>query len=395
MKFCVVIMDGASGWPLKQRNDKTCLELARTPNLDAIACESLMGTTLTVPSGMEPSSACACMSVMGYDPTVYYRGRSGIEARSMGIPVNEGEVVFRCNLVSVIDGIMVSYSAGHISTGEAAAIIETLNQKLGSDLVKFFPGVNYRHICKLTNREDTLNAVCTPPHDITDKPVAQFLPQGQGGSYLKELMQKSESILADHPVNLERKKSGKLPATTIWLFWASGQIPEMPPFQKQYGLKAALTSGVDLLRGLAKMADMEILHIKGVTDGLDNDYEAQVGGALQALEQNDLVILHIEAPDEMGHRGSVDDKVKAIELIDKEVIARIRCWDKDSVKVLVMPDHPTPIQLKTHCGDPVPFLIWDKAALNNGGRRFTEAEAIKTGLFIEPGYKVMGKLLEH
>jgi len=388
-------MDGASGWPLKQRDDKTCLELAHSPNLDAMACEGLMGTTLTVPSGMEPSSACACMSVMGYDPTVYYRGRSGIEACSMGIPVNEGEVVFRCNLVTVIDGKMVSYSAGHISTSEAAAIIETLNQKLGSDLVKFFPGVNYRHICKLGNREDTLDAVCTPPHDITDKPVAQFLPRGQGGSYLKELMQKSESILADHPVNLERKKNGKLPATTIWLFWASGQIPEMPPFRQQYGLKAALTSGVDLLRGLAKMADMEILRIKGVTDGLDNDYKAQVDGALQALERNDLVILHIEAPDEMGHRGSVDDKVRAIELIDKEVMAGIRSWKKDSLKVLVMPDHPTPIQLKTHCADPVPFLIWGKTVVHNGGCRFTEAEAIKTGLFVEPGYKVMGKLVEH
>lgn len=387
-------MDGASGWPLRERDNKTCLELAYTPNLDAMARESLMGTTLTVPSGMEPSSACACMSVMGYDPTVYYRGRSGIEARSMGIPVDNGEVVFRCNLVTVLNGTMASYSAGHISTGEAGAIIETLNQKLGSDTVRFFPGVNYRHICKLINRVDTLNAVCTPPHDITDKPVAQFLPQGKGGVYLTELMKQSEPILANHPINMERKKNVKLPATTIWLFWPSGQIPEMPPFKQEYGLKAALTSGVDLLRGLAKMADMEILQISGVTDGLDNDYAAQVGGALKALERNDLVVLHIEAPDEMGHRGSADDKIKAIDLIDKEVIGKIRSWKKDDIKVLVMPDHPTPIQLKTHCGDPVPFLIWGKSVISNGSRRFTEAEALKTGLFIEPGYKIMRKLIE-
>ena len=395
MKFCVVIMDGASGWPIPECGNKTCMEIAKTPNLDAVAQESYMGMVRTVPRGMEPSSACACMSVMGYDPLVYYRGRSAIEARSMGIPINEGEVVFRCNLVTVIDGKMASYSAGHITTEEARAIIATLNGKLGSDLVSFFPGVSYRHICKLKGREDALKAVCTPPHDITDKLVAEFLPHGEGSHYLRELMKKSEPVLLDHPGNLERKKNSRLPATTIWLFWGSGQIPEMPPFKKAYGLRAVMTSGVDLLRGLAIMADIEILQIAGVTDGLDNDYAAQAEGALKSLERNDLAILHIEAPDEMAHRGSADDKVKAIELIDKEVIGRLLSWKKDAIKILVMPDHPTPIKLKTHCDDPVPFLIWGKGVKHNGGRRFTEDEAKKTGVKVEPGFTLMQRFVKY
>ena len=394
MKFCVVIMDGASGWPLPQRGNKTCLELAHTPTLDAMAARGQMGMAFTVPPGMEPSSACACMSVMGYDPLIYYKGRASIEARSMGIPVHSDEMVFRCNLVTILDGIMVSYSSGHISTPEAKAIIESLNRELGSDRVIFFPGVSYRHICKLKGGGISPDLICTPPHDITDKPVADFLPRGKGSEILRQLMSKSEAVLSHHPVNMERKKQGKLPATTIWLFWPSGQIPEMPSFQKEYGLRASLTSGVDLLRGLAEMAAMEVLQINGVTDDLDNDYAAQAAGALKALERNDVVIIHIEAPDEMGHRGAVDDKIRAIELIDNEVMNRIYSLGQDNLKVLVMPDHPTPIEIKTHCADPVPFLIWGRGVVNNGCHRFTEMEAGRTGFVVQPGYKLMREFLK-
>ncbi len=386
-------MDGASGWPLPEKDNRTCLEVAGTPNLDMMARNGYMGMALTVPPGMEPSSACACMSVLGYDPMTYYKGRSGIEARSMGVPVSKGEVTFRCNLVTVLEGKMASYSAGQITTEEARAIIDTLNGKLGSSDVSFFAGVNYRHICKIKGREETLKAVCTPPHDITDRPVADFLPHGEGSALLRDLMKRSEAVLVNHPVNADRRRKGKLPATTIWLFWGSGQLPDMPPFEKEYGLKAAMTSPVDLLRGLANMADMENLSIAGVTDGLDNDYAAQAEGALKALKEKDLVVIHIEAPDEMGHRGAIQDKIAAIENIDREVIRRLLAWKENDLKVLVMPDHPTPIKLKTHCAEPVPFLIWGSGVKGRGSMRFTEAEASKTGLSVEPGYKIMDRFI--
>ncbi len=394
MKFCVVIADGASGWPLAERGDKTCLDLAVTPNLDRMAGQGYTGVALTIPPGMEPGSAPACMSVLGYDPTVYYRGRSAIEARSVGVPIGPGEVTFRCNLVTIIEGRMVSHSAGHISTGEAAAIIDTLNEKLGSKEVGFYTGISYRHICKIKGHEDTLGAICTPPHDITDRSVQEHLPHGEGSAFLCELMKKSESVLADHPVNTERRRLGKLPVTSIWLFWPSGRLPEMPSFQELHGLKAALTSGVDLLRGLAMMAGIEVLHISGVTDNLDNDFAAQAEGALESLKSGDLAVMHIEAPDEMGHRGSTDDKIKAIELIDREVISRLLDWKDGGLKVLVMPDHSTPIKLKTHCAEPVPFLIWGGGVRSNGATRFTEAEAGRTGISVEPGFRLMDIFLK-
>jgi 2,3-bisphosphoglycerate-independent phosphoglycerate mutase len=387
-------MDGASGWPLSEKGNQTCLELAVTPNLDNLARKSHMGMALTVPPGMEPSSACACMSLMGYNPITYYRGRSGIEARSAGVSVGEGEVTFRCNLVSVIEGKMTSYSAGQITSEEAGSMIKTLNVELGNDNLGFYPGVGYRNICKIKGQEETLKAICTPPHDITDRQIAEYLPNGEGSIFLRDLMKKSESILRNHPTNEERRKKGKLPATTIWLFWGSGQIPEMPRFDMEYGLKACMTSPVDLLRGLASMAGMVNLNIDGITDGLDNNYKAQVEGALKALEDNDMVIIHIEAPDEMAHRGSISDKITAIEQIDREVISRLLAWNGDDFKLLIMPDHPTPIKLKTHCAEPVPFLIFGDRVKSNGCSRFTEAEAGKTGITIEPGFKVMNLFIK-
>jgi 2,3-bisphosphoglycerate-independent phosphoglycerate mutase len=392
MKYLVLIIDGAAGLPIPERGGKTCLELAATPNLDIMAAEGSGGLVRTVPPGMEPSSACACMSVMGYDPAVYYKGRASIEAISMGIPIGAGEVVFRCNLVNISDGRMQDYSAGHISTAEAAGLIKTLDETLGGDKVKFYPGVSYRHILKFKGREETLAAECTPPHDIPGRPVKDYLPQGEGSDFLRDLMARSEAVLGDHPVNLERKRRGQLPATDIWLFWGSGRLPPMPPFREAYGLNAAMTSGVDLLRGLAKMVRMEILDIKGVTDGPDNDNAAQADGALEALKKRDLVIVHIEAPDEAAHSGSIVEKVKAIEIIDKEVAGRLRRYPGD-LRVLVMPDHPTPVALRTHSPDPVPFVIWGKGIKPGGMKRFNEAEAGRTGVFIGDGYKIMGKLV--
>jgi 2,3-bisphosphoglycerate-independent phosphoglycerate mutase len=392
MKYCVVILDGASGWALPGHGGKTCLELADTPNLNAMALEGTLGLARTVPEGMEASSACACMSVLGYDPRIYYKGRAGIEARSMGIPVGKGEVVFRCNLVAVRDGRMWDYSAGHISTDEAKQLIKALNEKLGSEQVQFYPGVSYRHICRIKGQENTLLAACTPPHDIPDQPINKFLPKGQGSEFLLDLMRRSEDVLREHPVNVKRRSRGEIPATALWFFWGSGQIPDMPTFEETYGLRAAMTSGVDLLRGLAQMLGIYALEIPGVTDGLDNDYTAQATGALEALADYDLVAIHIEAPDEAAHEGSVEDKVKAIERIDREVLGLIHAWRSDVLRVLVIPDHPTPIEIRTHCPDPVPFLLWGDGFKANGGKRFTEIEAQKRGLLIEEGYTIMGRL---
>ncbi len=392
MKYCILIIDGASGLPLPSHGGKTCLELAKTPNLDAMAREGVLGLARTVPEGMEPTSACACMSIMGYDPKVYYRGRSTIEARSMGIDIAEGEVVFRCNLVAVRDGRMWDYSAGHIGTAEAKELILAVDKALGNEEIHFYPGVSYRHILKLKGREEALKAECTPPHDIPGKPIAQYLPKGPGSEFLIDLMRRSEPVLRDQPVNQARKQRGDIPATTIWFFWGSGQVPALPLFRQVYGLTAAMTSGVDLLRGLARMAGMEVLEIPGVSDGLDNDYTAQVNGALKALADHDLVVIHIEAPDEAGHAGSVEYKVEAIERTDAEVVSRLRSY-KDSLRLLVMPDHPTPIKIQTHSGDPVPFMLWGPGFKSNGASRFTEAEASKTNFLIDAGYGIIKRLI--
>jgi len=394
MKYCVLIIDGAAGWPLSDHGGKTCLELAHTPNLDAMAKEGVLGLARTIPQGMEPSSACASMSILGYDPKVYYQGRSAIEARSMSIPIQDGEAVFRCNLVAIRDGKMWSYSSGHINTSEAQELIAALNKSLGSDKVHFYPGVNYRHICKIKGHEDALLATCTPPHDIPGKPINEFLPYGPGSDLLRDLMARSEIMLRTHPVNVVRKARGDIPATMVWLFWGSGKIPDMPVFKQLYGLDAALTSGVDLLRGLARIMEMEVLNIPGVTDNLDNDYAAQAAGALESLKGHDMVIIHVEAPDEAAHAGSIDDKIEAIHKVDIEIVSQLRSWDKDPLRVLIMPDHATPIKVQTHVAEPVPFMLCGAGFIPNGAKRFTEAEAKGTGFLIEEGCKIMERLIK-
>nr|BEL01659.1 cofactor-independent phosphoglycerate mutase [Dehalococcoides mccartyi] len=393
MKYCVLITDGASGWGLKEQGGKTALELAHTPNLDKMARNGFMGLSANVPPGMEPSSACACMSLLGYDPEIYYKGRAAIEAVSMGVSVAPDEVVFRCNLVSIIDGKMASYSAGHISSQEASELLDAVSKQLGSERVKFYPGVNYRHLLKLKGMGNTANALCTPPHDISDREVSPYLPQGEGSLILNQLISSSQQILRDHPLNLHRQSQGKLPANSIWLFWGSGPIPPMPSFKKAYGLDAALTSGVDLLRGLGLMMDMKILELHGITDGLNNDFSGQMQGGLSALRDNDMAVIHVEAPDEAGHAGSLSDKVKAIELIDEFMVSKLLSYPED-IRVLVMPDHPTPIKLKTHVAEPVPFLMWGKGFSANGVSRFTEKEALKTSIIFEKGCTLMQSFLK-
>jgi 2,3-bisphosphoglycerate-independent phosphoglycerate mutase len=393
MKYIVLIIDGAAGHPLPQYGGKTCLELARTPNLDALAKESQVGLTCNVPEGMEPGSAVACMSILGYNPAVYYKGRSSIEALSMGLSMNKSDMVFRCNLVSIRDGKMLDYSAGHITSNEARELITAVDGKLGNFKTHFFPGVSYRHILKLKDHPECIGAVCTPPHDISGKAVQAYLPSGKGSKILRDLMQRSEAILARHPVNLVRKSRGELAATTIWLFWPSGELPSLQSFQQTYGLKAGMITGVDLLRGLAKMTKMEIVTVPGVTDGQDNDYKAEGLGALQALEKHDLVFVHVEAPDEAGHSGSVEHKIGAIEKTDQEIVSRLRGYTGDRLRLMILPDHPTPIDIRTHSAEPVPFLLWGPGFKPNHAKRLTEVEAVSSGFLIKAGYDIINKLI--
>ena len=386
-------MDGSAGLPIPERDNKTSLELAKTPNLDAMASSGIVGLAHNVPPDLDPDSAVACMSIFGYDPKVYYTGRSPIEARSLGIDFGPGDVLFRCNPVTIQNGIMVSHSAGSIRTEEGHQLIATLNEKLGNENIHFYPGISYRNILKLKGAEDTALAFCTPPHDIPGKPIVGFLPSGKGSDLLLEIMQRSEAVFKDHPVNKKRIARGQLPATGIWLFWGSGRMPVLPPFNELYSLRAAVTTGVDLLRGLGQIAGMSVLQIPGVTDGPDNNYAAQAVGGLEALKDYDIVIIHIEAPDEAGHAGLIEEKIKAIERIDTEVVSRIRTRQPDKLRVLVMSDHPTPVKKRVHTSDPVPLLLWGNGFKTNGAKRFTEAEAGKSGLVVDQGYKIMNTLI--
>jgi 2,3-bisphosphoglycerate-independent phosphoglycerate mutase len=391
MKYIVLIIDGAAGWPLKDRGGWTTLELAKTPNLDALACAGTLGLTHNVPPGMEPSSAVACMSLLGYDPKIYYKGRAAIEAVSMGVPVERGETVFRCNLVALKGGRMWSYCSGHIESAEANELIEALNEELGSDEIEFYTGVGYRHLLKIKGHPETAQAVCTPPHDIPDKAVAEYLPKGRGSRLLKKLMEDSQEVLKHQAVNYHRVSRGQIPATSIWLFWGSGPIPKTPSFKQAYGLKAAITSGVDLLKGLGMMTGMDILDIKGVTDNMQNNFAGQAEGALLALKKHDLAVIHVEAPDEAGHAGNADEKIAAIERTDAEVVSRLRKYQDEPLRILVMPDHPTPVAARTHVAEAVPFLMWGPGFQPDEGTRFTEVEAKKTGLLVPEGYKLMSR----
>lgn len=384
-------MDGAAGLPLPELGGRTTLEAAPTHNLDTMARQGTVALLRTVPPGLDADSAVACMSIFGYDPKKYYAGRAPIEATSLGVPIGPGEVLFRCNLVTVQNGTMVSHSAGSITTPEAHELVGALNTSLGDENTRIYPGVSYRHILKLKDREDSARAVCTPPHDIPGKPIAGYLPRGAGSKILRDLMTRSEAVLKDHPVNTSRVARGELPATSIWLFWGSARVPAMPSFRQVFGLKAAVSSGVHLLNGLGKMAGMAVLQIPGVTGGLDNDYAAQAQGALGSLNDYDIVVIHVEAPDEAGHTGSARDKIAAIEKIDRLMVSRLR--KTPEMRVLVTADHPTPVSTRTHNPEPVPCLLWGPGIASNGAKRLTEADGRATGLMIDPGHTVMRKLI--
>ncbi len=391
MKYAVVILDGAAGWPLDVLGERTTLSAARTPGLDHLAREGTLGLARTVPPGIEPSSSAACTSILGYDPIADYVGRGAIEAASMGIVLAPGEVAMRMNLVEVRDGLMSSYSCGGIGTAEAREIVADLADALGSKVFAFHPGVGYRHILVVKGHPEVLEGRFTPPHDITGQSVAGHLPEGPGSHLLLQLMTRARDVLSVSEANAARAARGETAATDIWPFWPGTAPAAMAPFRQLRGVSAALSSGVDLLNGLAVLTGIRRLDIPGVTAGPDNDYAGQAAGALAALESEDLVVIHVESPDEAGHAGDASEKIAAIEAIDRHVVAAL--VDRDDLRVLCMPDHPTPIALKTHAAEPVPFVIRGPGIEANGGLSFDEVSASRTGLLLDRGRLVMDRLL--
>jgi 2,3-bisphosphoglycerate-independent phosphoglycerate mutase len=392
VKHVVLITDGASGWPVDAFGGRTTLETAELPNLDRMAQTGVVGLAVTVPDHMEPSSAVACMSVMGYDPSLFYAGRGPIEALALGIDLEPGQAALRCNLVTVGDGVMRSYSAGNISSHESHELMAAIQAELGDQRVRFHPGVGFRHILTVREGRDLLGTRCTPPHDLTDRGIDGHLPDGPAAGLLLDLMERSKSILASHPVNLARESRGELPGTQIWPFWPGLQPAALPSFREKFGVRAALTSPVDLLRGIARQVGIDVLEIDGVTDGTDNDYSSQMKGALEALRDHDLVVVHVEAPDATGHDGDAEGKRAALECIDNEMVSLL--WEREGeMRVLVLPDHPTPLAIKTHVSEPVPFILWGRGLAGTPAASFTERAAAGTGLLVPAGYDLMGMLL--
>jgi 2,3-bisphosphoglycerate-independent phosphoglycerate mutase len=351
MKYIVILGDGMADEPLEVLGRKTPLEYARTPNMDRMAKEGSCGMLRTIPDGFEAGSDIANMSILGYAPEMYYTGRGPLEALSMGVGLAPDDVAYRCNLVTIENNDMTDFSAGHISSAEGAALFDSLQQEIPE--VMFRAGVSYRNLLVIHKGK---GASSTPPHDIVGQGISPFLPKGGDAELLVLCMEKSREVFDNHPVNRARIQAGKRPATRIWP-WSGGHKPALPPFEKKYRKKGGIISAVDLLNGIARCAGMDVIRVPGATGYLDTDYEAKGRYALDAIKRLDFVYLHIEAPDEAGHLGSVEEKVKAIERVDGVVGMILDNFDGIAA---VLPDHPTPIRVKTHTRDPVPFVVMGK-----------------------------------
>jgi len=392
MKFLVLIPDGSADHIRGDLGGKTALQAASTPNLDRLARFGKVGLVRTVPEGFPPGSDVANLCVLGYDPHLYYTGRAPLEAASLGIKLAAEDVAFRCNLVHVEDGVMRDFSAGHIDTGQARELIGALNDGLRGAGAGFFPGLSYRHIMVTKGRG--LKAECTPPHDISGQPVAGHLPRGDESDWLRGLMEASTAILADHPVNRERLGQGKAPANMIWL-WGQGTAPRMPGFQSRFGLTGSVISAVDLVKGLGIYAGLEVVDVPGATGYLDTDYRAKALHALVALERKDFVYVHVEAPDEAAHMGSAEEKVRAIERFDQDLVGTLlnEMPAGPDYRIMVLPDHATPVEIRTHTGEPVPFLIYRPGLPETPGQTFDEESAARWGFRMERGWELMQKFV--
>ncbi len=401
MKYLVMLCDGMADEPNEAIGNSTPMEKANKPCMDSLAAKAEVGIVKTVAEGLKPGSDVANLSVLGYEPAVYYSGRSPLEAASIGIDLKDTDVTLRCNLVTLSDDedyenkTILDYCADDISSEEAKILIEYIQEKLGNDVFRFYPGVSYRH-CLVWSNGNPHPGVLTPPHDITGKVITDYIPKGEAVDELYDLMKKSYDLLKDHPVNQARIARGKRPANSIWL-WGEGTKPLLDNFSEKFGIKGSMISAVDLLKGIAICAGMNSVDVDGATGYLDTNFDGKCKAAIEEFKNGaDLVYVHVEAPDECGHRGEIENKVKAIEMIDEHILGPVVEFLKgyDDFAVLVCPDHPTPLSIRTHTSTPVPYLIYDsKNEINSGIKVFCEKEARETGNYIEKGFTMMNYFL--
>ena len=400
MKYIVVLYDGMADYPVPKFDGKTPMEMAKKPNLDRLARNGEVGLVKTVAEGLKPGSDIANMSVLGYNPKECYTGRSPLEAVSIGVNMADTDIIFRCNLVTLSDEedyeakTMVDYSAGDISTADATEIIKSVQEHFGNDIFSFYAGVAYRHCLVWKNGTLDLGSM-TPPHDISGRVIGEYLSKSENADELIAMMKKSYDFLMEHPVNKRRIAEGKRPANSIWL-WGEGTKPSLPDFKAKYGVDGSIISAVDLLKGIAKCANMSAPDVDGATGYIDTNFDGKADCAIEELKSKDFVYIHLEAPDECGHRNEPDNKVKAIEIIDEKILGKIlpALEEYDDYKIMVLPDHPTPIVTMTHASDPVPYMIYRKStAKDNGIESFTEINAKNTGNYIDIGYTLMDKFI--
>ncbi len=400
MKYIVVLGDGMADYPVDELGGKTPLECAQKPNIDYLASHGEVGLVKNVPENLAPGSDVANLAAMGYDPQKYYSGRSPLEAVSVGVDMKDTDIIFRCNLVTVTDEEkyenkkIIDHSADEITTEEARELIESVNKAFANDKFTFYPGVSYRHI--MVWDKGPYDFTLTPPHDILERKVADYMPKGEGSEYIYDMMVKSYDILNNHPVNTAREKRGLKKANSIWI-WGEGKKPLLSDFKEKYGLKGAVISAVDLIKGIGMCAGLDVIEVEGATGNINTNFDGKAKACLKALDDGcDYVYIHMEAPDECGHRHEVENKVKSIELIDEKVVGRIRkVLDEKGTdyRMLVLPDHPTPLCLRTHTRDVVPYIIYDSTKDVSGVKTYTEETAKESGIVINEGYKLITRFI--
>ncbi|KPK64998.1 MAG: hypothetical protein AMK73_04300 [Planctomycetes bacterium SM23_32] len=395
MKYCVIVPDGAADYSLSELGGRTPLEAADTPHMDRAAAEGLIGLTDHVPPRMTPGSAVAMMSVTGYDPAACFTGRGPLEAADLGIEMGPDQWAVRCNLVTVADGLMADFTADHIPTQEAAALIAALNNDLGSDELAFHAGTSYRHVMTYGGAI-ALPAQTVPPHDIVGEPFEDHYPEGEGSEVLVYLMERSRGVLAAHPVNAARAARGDGPANMIWL-WGQGVKPDLADFHRRFGVKGAVISAVNLVRGIGRLVGWEVVHVPGATGYVDTDYGAKGRYAVEALHRCDLVLVHVEAPDEAGHQRDLRAKIAALERIDADIVGPLMAHRERAglLRLLIVPDHVTSVEDGKHKRGRVPFVMWGDGIEAASGARYTEAHAGASDVVVERGWELMGKFIGH
>ena len=399
MKYIVVLIDGAADTPVEELGGKTPLEVANKPHIDLLAKKGEMGMVTTVPGNLPPGSDVANLAVFGYDPQIYYTGRSPLEAMSMNVSLELSDTTFRTNLVNLSDDAeyenktMVDYSSDEISTEEAAELIKAVNDALKTEEYEFFPGISYRHLLVWHNKEN--NFSLTPPHDISDKKITEYLPKDET---LLALMKKSYDILKDHPVNKKRIERGLRPANSIWI-WGNGTKPNLDTYIDKFGIRGSVVSAVDLIRGIGVCAGLDVIEVEGATGNVHTNFDGKASAAIKSLKEGaDFVYIHLEAADEAGHRHEIANKVQSIELIDEQIVAPVLSYLENSgedFKILLMPDHPTPLAIRTHTRDAIPYIIYTSTDDNKeAGISYTENNALKTGIYEKDGYRLIEKLFK-